>query len=140
MRLDEDGVRRRLTPARVARLATVGSSGAPHLVPITFVVDGDALLFAVDHKPKTTTALQRLRNIERNPAVCVLADEYDEDWSQLWWARVDGQAAVLDDPADIAAAMRALQGKYEQYRERPPHDLVVRIDITAWTGWAASSS
>ena len=62
----------------------------PHLVPITFAVDGDALYSAVDAKPKSTRALRRLANIAANPAVSVLVDHYDDDWTRLWWARADG--------------------------------------------------
>jgi nitroimidazol reductase NimA-like FMN-containing flavoprotein (pyridoxamine 5'-phosphate oxidase superfamily) len=49
--------RRRFAAARVARLATVGADGAPHLVPLVFAVDGDTVYSAVDAKPKRTTAL-----------------------------------------------------------------------------------
>ena len=62
---------------------------------------------AVDAKPKTTTRLRRLSNIRGNHRVAVLADHYDEDWSALWWVRADGDAAILDDPAGIAAPVRA---------------------------------
>ena len=91
MRLAEDEARRRLAAARVARLATVGGPGSPHLVPVTFAVAGDRIYSAVDAKPKTTRDLRRLRNIRADPRVAVLADHYDEDWSRLWWARADGQ-------------------------------------------------
>jgi nitroimidazol reductase NimA-like FMN-containing flavoprotein (pyridoxamine 5'-phosphate oxidase superfamily) len=49
--------------ARVARLATIDAEGRPHLVPIVFVVVGDTVYSAVDHKPKRTTALRRLVNV-----------------------------------------------------------------------------
>ena len=71
--------------ARVARLATVSATGQPHLVPVTFAVDGDMIYTAVDHKPKTTTRLRRLANIAANPQVTLLADHYADDWDQLWW-------------------------------------------------------
>ncbi|HKV86646.1 MAG TPA: pyridoxamine 5'-phosphate oxidase family protein, partial [Candidatus Dormibacteraeota bacterium] len=53
-------MRERLAAARVAHLATVGAEGKPHLVPITFAVEGDVIYFTVDAKPKRTTHLQRL--------------------------------------------------------------------------------
>src|SRR5689334_7725740 len=86
--------------ARVARLATVDGNGKPHLVPFCFVIDGDVLYSAIDHKPKTTTALKRLANIGANAAVSVLIDHYEEDWSRLWWIRLDGTAAMLPDGAE----------------------------------------
>ena len=69
----------RFAGARVARLATTGSDGQPHLVPITFAVDGDLICTAVDYKPKTTPNLRRLRNIQQNPRVALLADHYADD-------------------------------------------------------------
>ena len=45
---------------RVARLATVGPDGRPHVVPICFALDGDTLYTAVDSKPKSTRRLRRL--------------------------------------------------------------------------------
>ena len=57
----------------MARLATVGPAGQPHLVPVTFALDGDFIYTVVDAKPKTTTDLRRLRNIEADPRIAVLA-------------------------------------------------------------------
>ncbi|WP_284744817.1 TIGR03668 family PPOX class F420-dependent oxidoreductase [Amycolatopsis sp. RTGN1] len=128
--------RERFAAARVARLATVSASGVPHLVPVTFAVHGDEVVFAVDHKPKSTTSLRRLANIAENPAVCFLADGYDEDWSRLWWARADGTAAVVstrDEPVSWLVA------KYEQYAERPPEHAVVVTEIHKWSGWSGSA-
>ena len=80
----------------MARLATIGPGGRPHLVPITFALDGDTIYTAVDQKRKVTTRLQRLRNVATDPRVSVLADHYDdEDWSSLWWVRADGAARVV---------------------------------------------
>lgn len=81
-----------VTEARVARLSTTRADGRPHVVPMTFALlsggeHADALVTAVDAKPKRTTDLQRLRNIAANPAVSVLVDHYDDDWTQLWWVR-----------------------------------------------------
>jgi PPOX class probable F420-dependent enzyme len=127
--------RSRFAAARVARLATVSAGGVPHLVPVTFAVHGDVVVFAVDHKPKSSVALRRLGNIEANPAVCFLADGYDEDWSRLWWARADGIARVEPPGAE---PLSWLVAKYEQYRERPPEHAVVVTEVHKWSGWAGS--
>jgi len=76
-------MRRRMSEVPVARLATVGAAGRPHIVPISFAVDGETLYFAVDAKPKQTSDLKRLRNIAANPAVSVLFDHYEDDWARL---------------------------------------------------------
>lgn len=142
MRLDEAEARRRFAIARVARLGTVDAAGTPHLVPVTFAVvaaDGaaDAVVFAVDHKPKAGRDLKRLHNIRANPAVSFLVDHYDDDWSRLWWVRADGTAAV-DDARNRSAEVDALARKYSQYAEHRPDSAVVIARVTTWRGWAAS--
>ncbi|WP_329084562.1 MULTISPECIES: TIGR03668 family PPOX class F420-dependent oxidoreductase [unclassified Streptosporangium] len=136
----DDEARRRMAGERVARLATVSGDGTPHLVPVTFAVDGDRVMTAIDHKPKTTTDLRRLRDIRENARVCVLADHYDDDWTRLWWVRADGEATVLDTGAVRAAAITALAGRYSQYRERAPEGPVILIEVTRWSGWSYSGN
>jgi len=136
MELSEREARERLARARVARLATADASGRPHVVPFTFATSGDRILHAVDHKPKRTTGLRRLRNIRENPRVSVLVDVYDEDWEKLWWVRADGEARVIVDEAERTGPVRLLREKYPQYRERAPEGPVVEVLVTRWTGWA----
>jgi PPOX class probable F420-dependent enzyme len=134
-----DEMRQRLAGARVARLATVGADGRPHLVPVCFALADDRLVSIVDAKPKTTTALRRLENVRANPHVSVLADEYDEDWSRLWWVRVDGRARVVDSGAEHEQAVRLLTRRYRQYRAAPPQGPVLVVDIERWRGWSPRS-
>ena len=86
-----------LAEARVAVLGTITPEGRPHLVPCCFVLDGDTIYSAVDAKPKTTMALQRLENLRASSAASLLAHHYTEDWSALWWMRVDGHGWVVED-------------------------------------------
>jgi PPOX class probable F420-dependent enzyme len=137
--VDEAEIKRRLAESRVARLATTGVEGRPHIVPICFVVMSGEILFAVDHKPKRTTDLQRLRNIERNPAVAVLADHYEEDWSRIWWVRIDGFARVLETGDSAEHAIDALSARYPQYRRERPRGPVVSISIERMSGWSATA-
>ena len=131
--------RRRFATVRVARLATVSGDGRPHVVPITFALDGDLIVTAVDHKPKRTSALKRLANIAENPRVAVLVDEYSDDWDRLWWARADGSASVVDPSADVRERLgRLLAERYEQYRERPPAGPAIVVAVERWSGWKAS--
>jgi PPOX class probable F420-dependent enzyme len=129
--------RRRVTGARVARLATVRPDGRPHVVAVTFVFDSRTLVTAVDHKPKTTTSLQRLRNIEAHPVASVLVDHYDDDWSQLWWVRADGSARVVPDGPERQEAVDRLTVKYPQYREDPPDGPVIVVTVEHWSSWSA---
>jgi PPOX class probable F420-dependent enzyme len=123
-------------------MATADGEGRPHLVPVSFGYNGDGAVetvcYAVDWKPKKTRRLKRLANIEVNPAVSVLVDEYSVDWTQLWWVRVDGLARVVDDGPAFDAAIALLRDKYEQYRRLPPAGPVVLIDVTGWSSWSAS--
>lgn len=137
MRLSAEQARERLAQARVARLATVAADGHPHLVPVTFAVAGDRIVTAVDAKPKSTPNLRRLANIRANPLVAVLADHYDEDWSRLWWARADGEAAIIEDPAAMAGLVELLARRYRAYQDTPPVGPVIEIQVSAWSGWAA---
>jgi PPOX class probable F420-dependent enzyme len=124
--------------ARVARLATVDAEGLPHVVAITLAVDGDEIVTAVDHKPKRTTRLRRLANIEANPGVSILADHYEDDWSRLWWVRADGVARIVepgDDEHEHAVAK--LAARYPQYEERRPEGPAIVISVSRWSGWRA---
>lgn len=129
--------------ARVARLATVGPDGTPHVVPIchAFVRDGHGLVFALDEKPKRVAPrrLKRVRNIRANPTASLVVDRYSERWAELGWVRVTGPAGLVepDDPIH-AEGIDALREKYPQYAD---HDLserpLVRIDPHRVRSWGA---
>jgi PPOX class probable F420-dependent enzyme len=125
----------RLAAARVGRLATT----APRIVPVTFAVVGEAIVHAVDHKPKATRELARLEDLRRDPRASLLVDHYDEDWSRLWWVRADGTARVLD-VAEATDALDALVEKYPQYAGRRPGGPVVVLDVHRVSGWDATGS
>ncbi len=132
-----DELRDRVTEARVARLATIDPEGRPHLVPVCFALDGDTVYSAVDQKPKRSQELQRLRNIRANPAIALIVDHYDEDWTQLWWVRLRGQAAVLEPGPERERALALLADKYEQYRADPPRGDVLAVRVEEWRSWSA---
>jgi len=129
-------MRRRLEESLVAHLATAGPDAMPHIVPITFATEGDTLYFAVDAKPKRTRNLKRLENIAANPAVSVLVDRYEDDWTKLWWVRVDGTARIVADPAETERAIDQLVKRYPQYRHTRPRGPVVAISMDRLSGWS----
>lgn len=131
--------RTRAHQTRSARLATSRPAGGIDLVPIVFAFVGDDLVFAIDHKPKTTQRLQRLENIAADPQVTLLFDHYDDDWNQLWWVRMYGIAKETDDPDERTAALDALAAKYPQHAEQRPEGSVVWIRPTDWSGWSYSA-
>jgi PPOX class probable F420-dependent enzyme len=133
--VDAAELRGRVREARVGRLGTVRRDGRPHLVPVCFVLVGDVVYSAVDHKPKRSVRLRRLANLRANPAACLLVDGYDEDWARLWWVRVDGTGQVLEAPPDEALA--ALAAKYPQYAAHTPAGPTIALTVDRWSGWAA---
>ena len=129
-------MREKFQRARVARLATVDENSQPHLVPVCFELVEDRIVSVVDAKPKSTPELRRLANIRAHPRVSLLVDEYDDDWTRLWWVRADGAARVVESGADSEAAVAALTAKYPQYEEQPPGGPVVEVTVDRWVGWA----
>ena len=134
--MDRAQARERFARARVARLASVGPDGRPHIVPIVFVLDAETVYSAVDQKPKRTARLRRLENLRARPAAALLADHYDEDWSRLWWVRADGRARVLDSGAEAARAIALLAARYPQQRAV---GAVLAVDVERWSGWSADA-
>ena len=136
-----DAARRRFAEARVARLATVDADGRPHLVPIVFAVVDDVVWSAIDSKPKSTRALRRLDNIRSNPRVSLLVDHYSDDWTALWWVRLDGEARIVDlDGPGARAALDALVAKYAQYQRDPPAGPLVQVTARRWASWSHTPS
>jgi PPOX class probable F420-dependent enzyme len=138
MRLAPDEARRRFAAAPVARLATATPDGRPHIVPVTFAVEGDRIYLVVDAvKPKTSLLLTRLSNIEANPRVSLLVDEYSDDWDRLWWVRADGTAGIATDGPDWNHARAALASRYPRYLRASEFGAATVVEVERWTGWSA---
>jgi PPOX class probable F420-dependent enzyme len=138
--MDRETMRRLVAPAPVGRFATVRSDGRPHVVPICFVLTDEIVYSAVDDKPKRHRRLQRIRNFKATGTASLLVDEYNDDWSRLWWVRLDGKARLVDNTAEAERATTLLSDKYPQYGNRPPPGPVLAIDVQGWVGWSAASS
>ncbi len=131
--------------ARVAHLATASADGDPHVVAVTFVLIDDDIFIAIDEKPKTTTRLRRVTNIEQNPRATLLVDAYDDDWSKLGWAMLRGKARVIA-PGDRSTPPRdeilaELRAKYPQYHEHNLADRpLIRLSIERVTSWGQTTT
>jgi PPOX class probable F420-dependent enzyme len=128
---------------RVARLATVDAQGQPAVVPVVYAFDGTALFTPLDAKPKrvSTAQLQRVRNIRVNPRVAVIIDAYSEDWKQLAWVHVRGQARLTTSGDAYATGIRLLCAKYPQYARMPLAGCpLIVIEPTRVHSWRASDA
>jgi PPOX class probable F420-dependent enzyme len=130
-----------LKQARVARLATLDGKNRPHIVPICFAYDGKLLYTAIDRKPKRITGerLVRLRNIRAVPRIALLIDQYDDDWTQLWYVLIRGKAKLIPKSAhkEHAWAIEKLRAKYPQYVQGMLADdaPIIRITPKQATVW-----
>ena len=125
---------------RVARLATVDGGGQPLVLPICYVLVGETLYSPTDAKPKRVPVqrLRRLRNIQANPHVALVIDDYGEDWTQLAYVIMHGTAAILTVGLDFARAVDALRQKYPQYRQMAiQENPMIAVQLTHVVSWGA---
>lgn len=141
MRLAGDECWSRLRAADHGVLCTMGADRKVDAVPVCFAVVSRVLVTPVDRvKPKTTTDLGRLKNLDRDASATFLCEQWDrDDWSQLWWVR----AHLVRRPGQnlsgslLEECDRVLRDKYTQYRETAFAQLVL-FDVTSLIGWGAS--
>jgi PPOX class probable F420-dependent enzyme len=121
-------------------LATRHPDRGVDAVPVCFVFDGSRVAVPVDLvKPKRTTALQRVRNLDADPRAVLLCDRWDpDDWSRLWWVRATLVRIGADDPHRQAFGS-LLGAKYHQYRRQPFAELTV-FEVTGLTGWSGETN
>jgi PPOX class probable F420-dependent enzyme len=126
---------------RVARLATTDAQGQPFAVPICYAFDGHFVYSALDEKPKTVepTRLKRVRNIQANPRVALVIDDYAEDWRALAYIQLRGRADLLPVGSEAhAGAVRLLRAKYPQYEQMAiDQQPILRITPEAIVTWGA---
>jgi len=133
-----DDERRFLAQQRIAHLATADRRAVPHVVPVCFVVSERTLYITLDEKPKrgSSATLRRLRNIAENPAVAVVVDRYDEDWTRLGWVLLHGRADILTEGTEHDDAQALLRSRYRQLEamQIAQHPVIaVRVERT--TSW-----
>ena len=114
--------------------------GQPHVIPVCFVFDGEAIYTVLDAKPKSTPLrqLRRVRNILANPQVSLVVDHYEEDWSRLRYVLALGVAGLLEEGEEWARAIVMLREKYPQYQgmdldESP----VIKITPVRFVPWGS---
>lgn len=96
-------VRRFLREPRVARLATIGADGYPHIVPLYFMLDGDDIIFGSDRGER------KVRNALANPkGTVVIGGEPAMDEAGYM---IQGDLSVEDDADHIM--LRRILRRYE---------------------------
>jgi PPOX class probable F420-dependent enzyme len=136
-----------INTARVARLATVDLECKPHLVPVVFVYDNDHDFYfiPIDEKTKRSRPenLKRVKNIKENPNVALLIDEYNEDWTKLYFIIIHGKASIIggkkkldqNEMSFLKKAHKSLRNKYPQYKKIGVGEHVIMImprKVIAW--------
>ena len=130
-----------LAECRTGHLATIAPSGIANLVPVCYSLVGDAIVIAIDEKPKRGGELARIANIRHDPRVTFLADRYDHaDWTRLAWVRIEGEATIVVSGALMQDALTALRSRYRQYNDmalesRP----LIRIQPRRVVSWRADT-
>lgn len=139
MRLTTGDATARLVAHDHGVLCTVHATRGPDAVPCVFAVDGDGFVgVPVDRvKAKSTSRLQRERNLESDPRATLLVEHWDhDDWSRLWWVRASLRWEATPPPEREDGLAALLADRYPQYREQP-FDRVLVLRIVDVTGWAA---
>lgn len=129
-----------LRSARSGHLATADDKGRPHVIPVCYVFDGEAVYSVLDAKPKSTSLmrLRRVRNILANPQVSLVVDHYEEDWTRLRYLLVSGDAGLLESGGECSRAIAMLREKYPQYKAMDLDESpVIKIVPSRFVPWSS---
>jgi hypothetical protein len=139
MRLPEDRALELLRAHSHGFMATQHPENGIDVGPTVYAVVGDHLGSPVDLvKPKSSTRLQRERNLEHDPRATLAIEHWDrDDWSNLWWvrARLRWLGHGPNEQTEVLAGR--LSELFVQYRDKP-FAAVHAFEIVSVTGWAAS--
>lgn len=129
---------------KVARLATAAPNLQPYLTPVVFVLYKNSIFIPLDHKPKSISfkQLKRVKNIQRNPKVAFLVDNYNDDWKKLWFVLLIGNATVVEkresennNHNDIRKVHDLLLEKYIQYSKVETGTSYIKISVLRGFHW-----
>jgi len=137
--ISETEAREFLSGAMVAHIGVMTNDG-PYVSPVSFVLDGNRLLFRT--KPG-----KRFEALVVNPRVSIEVSSFDEETGDWVSVIVQGRAAERTDPITTTRAVELLMEKYEKVLGSPlsrngfqamatfPH--VVEVIIDELTGMAS---
>jgi PPOX class probable F420-dependent enzyme len=135
MSLDQAGIQRFLDTKHVVVLATVQPDGAPLAMAMWFLHDPTALtMISVDD-------LQKIRNLRRDPRVCVVAEASDAMGSAGRGVALQGRAEFLAAGPERRALVDRFHAKYPELqhhwkgRTMPPNRVMFRIVPARVRSW-----
>ena len=118
---------------RVCRVATAGTGGMPHLVPVCHVLVRDRLYFGSGDDAR------KVLHLRENPQLALTVDVYTDTWPQLRGVMVQGRARLIERGAAFQRIRKALYAKYPQYpREAaiaPSDSTIVELIPTSVFAW-----
>jgi hypothetical protein len=137
MKLTRVEALRRAAAADHGILATLHADRGVDVVPACFVIEAETVAIPIDRvKPKTSTSLQRTRNLDADPRATLLCEHWDpDDWSRLWWVRL-GLRRSEETAVTTERLEAALRRRYRQYEDQP-FSGVLTFRIVAVLGWSA---
>jgi len=129
-----------LRGTKTGKLATVRKDGRPHLVPVWFDLDGDAVIFT------TSDRSVKFMNMKRDPRVSITIDDQTPPYS---YVMIEGTVSFSEDPGELLYWATRIGGRYmgedqaEAYGKRnsTPGEVIVRIipskvsafaDVAGW--------
>lgn len=132
-----------LRDADHAVLCTANAKRTIDAVPVCFATVRKLVASPIDLvKAKATTDLGRIKNLDLDAAATLLCERWDrDDWSRLWWVRVQ----LLRRPGhDVSSRLfdecaQALRDKYHQYQDAEFADVIV-FDVQHIAGWSATET
>lgn len=133
-----------ITSARIGHLATASSNLQPYVTPAVFILQKNNIIVPLDDKPKTISVkeLKRVKNIEENPKVSFLIDNYEEDWTNLWFVMIIGHATLVELKGrteklrnEIGNIYTKFLEKYSQYTKVSIGRIYIKIKIDKTIYW-----
>jgi nitroimidazol reductase NimA-like FMN-containing flavoprotein (pyridoxamine 5'-phosphate oxidase superfamily) len=117
---------------RVARVATVASDSVPHNVPVCPLFENNKIYFG------TERGARKMRNIEVNPNVTVVFDDYTEAWEYIRGVMFQGKARIVN-AKEFRQFRKKIYAKYSQYERRSPlgdrDSVIVEVTPTRKFSW-----
>lgn len=116
-------------------LGTLNATRGVDAVPVVFAIEDRRIVLPVDTvKAKRSPRLQRAANLESDPRCVLLVDEYNDDWSRLWWVRVHAHGF---EAAPTDRQLSTLAKRYPQYRAPDVVRSVIVLTPHQIAGWSA---